>query len=142
MRNRDRILTKIDELQGYLRELNQVRPSSFQEYCGSIEKRRSSERLLQISIECVLDICGLIVSALSLGLPSSEEDLLEKLEGGNVFEAGTIRKVKSMRAFRNILVHRYGRVDDQAVFDALTKQLDDFNIFIGEVLCFLNKVQQ
>ena len=59
MENRDRILAKVDELQGYLKELRQIQPSSYDEYSVSIEKRRSTERLLQISIECVLDICSL-----------------------------------------------------------------------------------
>lgn len=100
---RDRILAKVDELRGYLDELKQIRPRSFEEYSKSIEKRRSTERLLQISIECVLDICGLIVSGLRLGLPSCEEDVLEKVESAAVFEPATMQKVKSMRAFRNIL---------------------------------------
>ncbi len=142
MQNRDRILAKIDELRGYLKELTQIRPSSFEEYSASIEKRRSSERLLQISVECVLDICSLIVSTLRLGLPSSEEDLLEKVESATVLPATTMRKIKSMRAFRNILVHRYGRVDDHAVFRVLTEQLTDFDTFIEETLRLLNRAER
>ena len=80
------------------------------------------------------------MSALRLGLPSCEEDLLEKVESASVFQAATMRKVRSMRAFRNILVHRYGRVDDRAVFRVLTEQLTDFDTFIEETLRFLNTV--
>ena len=140
MQNRDRILAKVDELRGYLKELRQIQPSSFKEYSGSIEKRRSTERLLQISIECVLDICSLIVSALRLGLPSCEEDLLERVESAAIFQGATMQKIKAMRAFRNILVHRYGRVDDHVVFRALTEQLTDFDTFIEETLRSLTRV--
>lgn len=142
MQNRDRVLAKVDELQGYLKELRQIRPSSYEEYSMSIEKRRSTERLLQISIECVLDICSLVASALRLGLPGSEEDLLEKVESAAVFQPAAMRKIKDMRAFRNILVHRYGRIDDHVVFHALAEQLTDYDKFIEETLRLLNRVER
>jgi uncharacterized protein YutE (UPF0331/DUF86 family) len=142
MQNRDRVLAEVDEIQGYLKEPRQIRPSSYEEYSTSIEKRRSTERLLQISIECVLDTCSLVASALRLGLPSSEEDLLEKIESADIFQHATMRKIKAMRAFRNILVHRYGRVDDHIVFDAITKQLTDFDTFIEETLQLTNRLER
>jgi uncharacterized protein YutE (UPF0331/DUF86 family) len=137
MENRDRILAKVDELQSYMKELDQVRPGSIEEYSGSIEKRRSIERLLQISIECVLDICSLIVSGLKLGLPSSEQDLLERVEAAGIFRPATMTKIKAMKAFRNILVHRYGRIDDAAVFHANMEEMGDFQRVIEEVLALL-----
>ncbi len=136
---RDRILAKIDELRGYLNELRQIRAKSFEEYSNSVEKRRSTERLLQISVECVLDISSLFVASLKLGLPSSEEDLLEKVESAALFQPATIQSVKSMRAFRNILVHRYGRVDDQIVFNVLEDKLSEFDTFIEETLSLLRR---
>ena len=70
MLDRERILAKIDELQGYLKELRNIVPENYNEYLSSIEKRRACERLLQISVECVIDICSLLVSGLRLGLPA------------------------------------------------------------------------
>lgn len=137
MENQDRILAKVDELKGYMQELRQIKPISFQQYSESIEKRRGIERLLQISIECVLDICSLVCSGLKLGLPGSEQDLLEKIQSANIFQVQTMQKVKAMRAFRNILVHRYGRVDDVIVFRALEEELTYFDKVVEETLDFL-----
>jgi uncharacterized protein YutE (UPF0331/DUF86 family) len=53
--DRDRILAKLDELDGYLRELETVVPPDLDAY-RTVEKRRSCERLLQMSVESVLDI--------------------------------------------------------------------------------------
>ena len=53
MLDRDRILAKLDELDGYLSELQQVLPESYARFMESAEKRRACERLLQISIKCV-----------------------------------------------------------------------------------------
>ena len=55
--DKDRILTKLNELDSYLYELGQVKPQNLDEYKSSILIKRSCERLLQIAIECVIDIC-------------------------------------------------------------------------------------
>jgi uncharacterized protein YutE (UPF0331/DUF86 family) len=63
MLDRERILARIDVLDGYLRELHTTAPATFEEYTF-IEKRRACERLLQVSIECVIDISSLLVIGL------------------------------------------------------------------------------
>jgi len=88
MLDRERILAKIDTLDGYLRELRAIAPASFEEYQG-IEKRRACERLLQVSIEGVIDICGLVVAGLRLGLPGEEDDLFEKLAQAGIISRHT-----------------------------------------------------
>ena len=55
MLDRERVLAKIDALDGYLQEIHEILPSSFEEF-QRIEKRRACERLLQVSIECVIDL--------------------------------------------------------------------------------------
>lgn len=133
MLDRERVLAKIDELDGYLRELHQIQPTSFEEY-KKIEKRRACERLLQVSIECVIDICSLIVAGLRLGLPAEEDDLFEKLEQAGVISSLVRETLKGMKGFRNILVHEYGRVDDSVVYEILQNKFDDFEAFKQEIL--------
>ena len=58
MLDRERLLGKMEDLEGYLKELREILPASFEEY-KKIEKRRACERLLQVSIECVIDISRL-----------------------------------------------------------------------------------
>jgi len=138
MLDKNRILSKLDELDSYLSELKIVMPKSYQEYVGSIEKKRSCERLLHILIESVIDICALIVKGLRLGLPAGEEDLFEKLEKKKIISKGMKEKLKSMRGFRNIMVHRYAEVDDELVFDNLGN-INDFKEFRKEIGSFLRK---
>ena len=133
MLDKERVLAKIDELDGYLRELEQVKPASLEEY-KKIEKKRSSERLLQLSIECVINICALTVTGLRLGLPSEEDDLFERLEQAGIISPLMKETLRKMKAFRNILVHEYGRLDDQLVYELLQNRLDDFETFKREIL--------
>lgn len=138
MLDRNRILNKIDELDLYLRELRTIMPQTYEEYSGSIEKKRSCERLLHILIECTIDICALIVKGLRLGLPAEEDDLFEKLEKEKIISAQMEKKLKAMRGFRNVLVNRYREVDDELVFENL-RYVNDFNNFRKEIIKFLEK---
>lgn len=132
MLDKNRILSKMDELDTYLNELESIMPTSYEEYTSSIEKKRACERLLHILIECTIDICTLIVKGLRLGLPTEEEDVFEKLRQKEIISKQMERKLKAMRGFRNILVHRYGGVDDKLVFEKL-KKTNDFRDFRKEI---------
>jgi uncharacterized protein YutE (UPF0331/DUF86 family) len=131
--DRERLLAKIDVLDRYLKELREILPASIEEY-KKIEKRRACERLLQVSIECVIDICGLIVIGLRLGLPAEEDDLFEKLQQAGIITSSRKESLKKMKGFRNILVHEYGHVDDMIVYEILQNNLNDFDAFKQEIL--------
>ena len=133
MMDRERILARIDQLDTYIGELRQIAPTDLRTY-RKIEKKRSCERLLQISIECVVDICGSIVAGLHLGLPQDEDDLFEKLNRASVISAQLKDKLRRMKGLRNILVHEYGTVDDETVFDVVHNRLGDFKAFKREIL--------
>lgn len=139
MLDEGRILSKLDELDSYLSELESIMPKSYEEYVGSIEKKRSCERLLHILIECVIDVCALMVKGLRLGLPAEEEDLFEKLEREKIVSKEMKERLKLMRGFRNILVHRYAEVDDELVFENLGN-VNDFREFRKEISSFLRKI--
>jgi len=123
-----RILAKIDELDAYLAELRVVIPDSFEEY-GQIEKKRSCERLLQLCIQCVIDISRIMVSGLRLGLPADENDLFVKLQKKGIISAAMSSLLCRMRGFRNVLVHEYASVDDEIVFTYVKTRLADFDNF-------------
>ena len=141
MVDRERILVKMAELDGYLNELRQILPKSFDDYVRSIEKRRACERILQIAVEAVIDICAMLVQGLRLGLPAEEDDVFEKLAQHGVLSQKMVETLRRMKGFRNILVHEYGRVDDRIVFDVAVNRLGDFEDFKREVLAALPKLQ-
>lgn len=136
MLDRERILAKLDALDGYLRELEQVIPSTFEDY-QRIETKRACERLLQISIESAIDICSLFVSGLRLGLPAEEAELFEKLRQAGMISADMAATLGRMKGLRNILVHEYGRINDHIVYQVLREDLDDFKRFRADVISAL-----
>lgn len=136
MLDRERILGKIDELDAYLNELKEVAPANFTEY-QQIEKKRSCERLLQLCIECVIDVCKLFVSGLKLGLPAEENDLFNKVQKKKLLSKKIVSVLREMRGFRNILIHEYATIDDELVYEKTKTKLKDFEDFKKEVLTAL-----
>jgi len=82
-----------------------------------------------VSVECVLDICGLFVAGLRLGLPAEEENLFDRLEQTRVLSPELVRTLRAMRRFRNILVHEYGAADNEIVFDLAGRLPKDIECF-------------
>ena len=139
MVDRDRLLAKLDELDGYLAELRSIVPDRLEDYL-KVEKKRACERLLQVAVEAVLDACALLVAGLRLGLPGEEDDLFTKLASRGVVSAPTADILRRMRGLRNILVHEYGRINDPLVFEVVQRRLGDFDAFKREVLAFLRSL--
>lgn len=140
MLDRERILARIDQLEGYLKELREVVPEDFATY-QKAEKRRACERLLQISIEAVIDICHLLVAGLRLGIPSEEDDLFAKLREAGIISSQMEEILKEMKGFRNIIVHEYAHIDERIVFQMAKTRVGDFEAFKQEVLCYLSQSQ-
>lgn len=133
MVDRERVLAKLDEMRGYVGELRSIAPATIEEY-KRIATKRACERLLQISVECVIDVCQLLVSGFRLGLPAEEDDLFDKLEEAELFTPETVQTLRKMRGCRNILVHEYGQVSNEIVFETIRTELDDFDEFACAVL--------
>ena len=134
----DRVLAKLDQLDGYLSELRSIVPARFEEYLH-VERKRACERLAQVAVEAVLDVCALLVTGLRLGLPGEQDDLFEKLSRNGAISDSMADTLRRMKGLRNLLVHEYGRVNDRIVFEVVSQRLGDFDIFKGEVLVFLRK---
>ncbi len=137
--DKKRILSKIDEMDRYVEELDKIVPKDLDEYERLIKDKLACERLLHLSIECVIDICNIITSGLKLGLPSDEEEMLIKLERNSVVSKEMKKTLTGMKGIRNILVHKYGEVKDEIVFEALSEKLGDFEKFKEEILKFLKR---
>lgn len=135
--DKERIAAKIKEMDSYLGELQTIAPSKFEDYLEDDRTKRACERLLQISIETAIEIASEVSKGLRIEIPADEEDLFEKLKKKKVISEELADKLKEMKGFRNILVHRYGEVNDRLVFAFIENDLGDFGVLKKEVLNFL-----
>jgi hypothetical protein len=122
----DRLLQGLDAVLGHVPVLG-----------GAASSRNGDPTPAQF---CGSESSSAAVSGLRLGWPAEEEDLFEKLAHAGLVSAEMTQTLRRMRGFRNILVHEYGRVDDQIVFEMVNRKLSDFEAFQKEILEVLREL--
>lgn len=134
--DKERILAKLDGISNYVGELKEMLPEE-EEYHKDLVKRRACEKTVELAIESLLDAAAILVSSERFGLPESEENLIDILVDKRVITRELGGKIKDMKGFRNILVHKYGKKDDKLVYTFLTQNLGDFAEFEKQVKKYL-----
>jgi uncharacterized protein YutE (UPF0331/DUF86 family) len=138
---KEKILLKLEEMEKYLEELGEMIPEDEEEYLSNLALKRACEKTIELAIESLLSAVSMLVSFQKLGIPQSEDNLIEFLEKGKVISPSLGKRLTQIKGFRNIIVHRYGVVDDTKTYLFLTEELGDFDFFAKEVRKFLKTKQ-
>ncbi len=125
----ERIKDKMSELLVYIAELDEDLPDAEDEYLEERRTRRACERTFQLACEDILDICNLIIADKGLGLPKDNRDAIRKLADNKIIPKKLSDRLEDMVGFRNLLVHRYGKVDDSRAYHYLKEEIDDLYEF-------------
>jgi len=125
----ERIRDKLSELQVYIMELDEDIPDEEEEYLHERVTRRACERTFQLACEDVLDICNLIIAGKGLGLPKDNRDAIRKLADNGIIPEKLSERLEDMVSFRNLLVHRYGKVDDSRAYHYMKEEIEDMYEF-------------
>lgn len=136
--DRLRILSKLDEMIQYVKELRDMLPEE-EEYKHNLIKRRASEKTIEVAIESLIDVSAMIVSSQKLGLPANEENIFDILIENGILSKKLGEILKDMKGFRNILIHRYAHIDDVIVHHNLNNFLDDFYEFKDAIESYMSK---
>ena len=125
----ERIKDKLSELLVYIAELDEDIPGAEDEYIEERRTRRACERTFQLACDTILDICNLIIAGKGLGLPKDNRDAIRKLADNKIIPKKLSERLEDMVGFRNLLVHRYGKVDDSRAYHYLKEEIDDLYEF-------------
>ncbi len=129
-----RISDKVSEINKFLEELASIAPSTFEEYRSSIEKKAACERYVEKIVEAVTDLAFLLIKNKKLRIPQDDADAFSILLESNIISGELAEKLKDAKGMRNVISHQYGLVDDEIVFEAITRELvQDVNEFIKAV---------
>lgn len=133
------IRTKVKEMEERLVLVEEHLPEGFEEFSKMGLVRDGIYKNVEFCIQQVIDICSIINSDLELGVPSDEGEILENLKEEKILNSELFERIKRMRGFRNVLVHQYGRIDDELAFENIRDGLEDFQHFVDEVENFLSE---
>ena len=139
-KSKKEILRKLEEMEGYVLELEGMIPSE-EEYLSDLVIRRACEKTVQLAVESVIDVISMLVSYSRIGVPNSEDDLVELLLKNKLMSSKLGNIIRGMKGFRNILVHKYGDLEDEMAYGFLSKRLNDFSLFSKSVRKVMNKIE-
>lgn len=137
----DKIVVKIGNLRQYLAYLRNIKSevSSQKKYNGDFRIFGNTERYIQLSVQCLIDICHLILSERGLKIPAESREAVSILRGNRIISEKNASNLVKMIGMRNILVHEYGEIDNKKVYNVLKNRLKDFEIFEKEIIKYLGK---
>ncbi|MEA1944362.1 MAG: DUF86 domain-containing protein [Euryarchaeota archaeon] len=123
--------TKIKEIEESLELVEEYLPDDREEFLSLGIIKDGIYKRLEFCIENVFDICAVLNADYNLGIPGSDEDIVDNLIRNKILPEETKGKLGSMKGFRNIIVHRYGKLDDNLAFNIVSENLGDFYEFIS-----------
>ncbi len=129
-----RIKDKINEINKFLEQLRDIVPSSLNEYKANIEKKAACERYIEKIVGAVTDLAFLIIKLKKLKIPEDDADAFNILSDNKIIDNKLSKKLKDAKGMRNIISHQYGNIDDEIVFESITKELEkDVREFIENI---------
>ncbi len=128
----NRINDKLIEIEKFLEELESIFPIDFETYMKDWRIRDICERRFEKISEAAVDLTFLIIKEKGFEFPKDEESSFNVLLNHNIISKELSMKLRTAKGMRNIIAHKYGKVDDKIVFDAVTQKLiKDINEFIN-----------
>ena len=138
MVNRETINERLQEMKENLVLLEELKSISFDKFRDEPKNFKSAERCLQISIQCILDICHHLIVDNNWTRPRDNKHALEIIAAQKIIPRNFAKRIEPMVGLRNILVHEYIKVDPQKIYRHL-QELDDFRTFQKHIIKFLQK---
>lgn len=139
MVNPETVASILGNLRNHRDKLSILAGYSREDFLQDFTKVESAKRLLQVSIECCLDIAHHVIADESYRTPQDSYDAFAVLNEEGILPDGFMPVLRQMVSFRNRLVHLYWDVDDAVVHDIVQHNLGDFETFVNHILSFLQK---
>ena len=128
---------KLQELNRYLKELEDSKNISWDEFYSSLGTQWMICHGLQLSIQTLIDVGNHILAAIGENQIEDYVDIIDKLGERNIIPSEFSKAIRGMAGLRNILVHEYARLDLKKIYDIFQNRLDDLYKFIKYINQFL-----
>jgi len=126
----------IDRNIRFLEEIKTLSPEQFLESYKDIQATKYS--LLEIMEACI-DIANYIISVKGFRRAEEYSEMFKVLKEEGVIQKKLATKLEDMARFRNLLVHRYGEVDNKRVLEIIKHNLKDIEEFEKEIQKFIKE---
>lgn len=130
-------LAALEDNLSFLLDLAQ-RPK--QEFTSNREASYSAAYALMVCIEAVSGVAAHLLATTSRATPKGMSNTFQLLYEEKILSSpDLVQQLSEMARFRNLIVHRYWKVDYGLVYEILHNHLGDFRAFAEEILRFIEE---
>lgn len=140
MINRELIKNKMNDIQGYLQELSPLLKEESREVIENNLKLHTVERLFQLIVDTSIDINTHIITQLSLQVPDDYQSTFTTLAQSKVVRMDFALKIGPAVGLRNLVVHKYGKVDIKRMVEDIKNNIGDFVEYLKQIDIYLQKI--
>lgn len=134
----ERVSSKLDELFSYHEELMEDLPAE-ESFKKERLARRGIEKTIELIVDAVLGIALIIISEKRLEKPEDSRGTIKVLEKNKILSKELSAKMQDLVSFRNLLVHRYGKIDEDIEYSNIKENHGDIVLFIKAIENYLNR---
>ena len=136
---REVIEGKFDIIDRNLSFLEEIKRLSLEQFLGSYRDVQAAKYSLLEIVEACIDIANYIISVKGFRRAEEYSEMFKVLKEEGVTGKGLATKLEDMARFRNLLVHRYGEVDNRRVLEIIKYNLKDVKEFEREIGEFVRR---
>ena len=137
MVNPKTVATILNNLRLYQEKLDILAKYPKAAFLEDFTKVESAKHLLQVSIQCCLDIAHHIIADEGYRTPQDSYDAFLVLHEENIIPNSFMPALRQMVSFRNRAVHLYWDINDEIIYDILQNDRADFERFVSYILNFM-----
>jgi len=137
--DREIIEGKFDIVDRNLRFLKEIRTLSSDQFVESYRDIQAAKHSLLEIMEACIDIANYIISVEGFRRAEEYSEMFKVLKEEEVIGKELATKLEEMARFRNLLVHRYGDVDNRRVLEIIKHNLKDIEEFEREIENFIKE---
>jgi uncharacterized protein YutE (UPF0331/DUF86 family) len=127
---------KIERNINFLKEYKDMPTKEFIESYKDVQAAKFS--LLEI-LEATIDIANHIISVQGFNRAESYSQMFKILGDEKVLEINLTNRLEDMARFRNLLVHRYGEIDDERFLEIIKTKIEDIIEFERQIHKYIEK---
>ena len=136
---REVIEGKFDIIDRNLRFLEEIKTLSPDQFVDSYRDAQAAKYSLLEIMEACIDIANYVISVKGFRRAEEYSEMFKVLKEEGVIGKELATKLEDMARFRNLLVHRYGEVDNRSVLEIIKHNLKNIEEFEKEIEKFIDK---
>lgn len=137
MSNKDLLAQLVSKLEDYLEKVKFLQTHSKEEFLENWQIEVQVDRMMQLIIECSIDIGEEILSGIKVRAPKTYKETFLLLHQNKAIDQDLMQEMRDLCEFRNELVHDYLYLGPEKIYDKFIKTPKIIENYLRQIKKFI-----